>query len=192
MHSTIGAGRAVTCHAGKKGVIIGGTVRAGRAVHAKELGTAVATKTVIEVGLDPHLRQQAAELEKTLQDYAAHAHKVRLGLKVLLEVKRKAGTLPPEKETLLQQLQGAAANLQQRVYKAEQQLQVLQAKLAEKREGTISASQFVHPGCHLVIRNATLNIESTVQRTTFVYDQGEIRTAEYTEPRLKDDTDDAE
>jgi len=190
MHSDSAAGRAILCTAGKKGVLVGGTIRAGHAVAAKEIGTAVATKTVLEVGLDPLVRLQITDLEKTLVEYAEHFKKVRLGMKVLLEVRQKTGTLPPPKEALLQQLQAAAGNMQQRVNKAEQQLRGLQEKVAEKRDGRVSAAQFVHPGCRITIRNATLNIEQPLSRTCLVYEQGEVRMAEFAEIRYNDNADD--
>ena len=176
----------MVCQAGKKGVIVGGTIRAGKVVAAKEIGTEVATKTVVEVGLDPLVRQQIADLEKTLEDYAKNSQKIVLGMKVLLELKRK-GALPPAKEELLQQLQAAALAMQQRITKTEEQQASLHASIAERGEGRISAAQVLHPGCRLTIRNATLILEMPVQHTTFGYDAGEVRAMTYTEYVPKDD-----
>lgn len=183
LHSEVSAGHTVHCATGKKGVIVGGTIRAARTVFARELGAEVATRTVIEVGLDPTVRLQVAELTKMLEDYQTNYTKVATGLKVLTELKAKAGALPPAKEELLLQLQAASRNLTGRLAKLEAQQAALQQKLGERSEGRIGAMAFLHPGCRLTVRNATLNIEEKLSRCTFAYDQGEVRMTEYSEVR---------
>jgi len=65
MHSNITAGKKVSV-GGKRGLIVGGMVRAGEVVEARTIGSHLATPTEIEVGVDPELRVELSEDKKEL------------------------------------------------------------------------------------------------------------------------------
>ena len=57
MHSNVKCGNTLEL-AGRKGLLVGGVARVGREIKAKVIGSHLATRTLIEVGLDPNLRER--------------------------------------------------------------------------------------------------------------------------------------
>jgi len=185
MHSEVNAGRYVICKAGKRGYIVGGITRAAKVVNAKEIGSKVSTRTVVEVGVDPVARQKMIEIEDGLKGNHANFRKVHSGMKALLELKKRTGTLPPPKQELLTQLQTVAVKLQSRLQVAEAQLEELQQKMKEGEQGKVSAQNRVYAGTKITVRNASLQVDRDVQYSTFVYDAGEVRIVEYQDLKAK-------
>ena len=91
VHSVVAADGAVSVTEGK-GRIIGGVLSAGRGVEANELGTEVATKTVVNAGIDVKALRQVAALEKELAVYRRNKRKIALSLAFLAK-KAKRGRM---------------------------------------------------------------------------------------------------
>jgi uncharacterized protein (DUF342 family) len=73
---------------GRSGQIIGGRAQAGMLVQADIIGTAVATKTRIQVGLDPYLDEQILKLQTQIQRKVAELDQV---LKLIVFFERNPG-----------------------------------------------------------------------------------------------------
>ena len=95
MNAKINAGESVHAEAGK-GLITGGRVIAGKEINAKNVGSAMGASTILEVGSDPEVKKQYAQLQKDVaektkslsqmkQVMAATAQKLQAGTKLTTE-----------------------------------------------------------------------------------------------------------
>lgn len=83
MHSTVRAGKAVSCN-GAKGLIVGGTIQAGERVTARTIGNSMSTTTVIEVGVLPELRNEMIHLRNQLRVFMENMDKTDKALSLLI------------------------------------------------------------------------------------------------------------
>lgn len=63
LHSQVNAGQKITLES-KKGMVMGGVVRARDEINVQVLGSKMGTATEVEVGTSPVLRKELIELEK--------------------------------------------------------------------------------------------------------------------------------
>ncbi|MBE5875377.1 MAG: DUF342 domain-containing protein [Lachnospiraceae bacterium] len=95
LNARINAGESVHAEAGK-GLITGGRVIAGKEINVKNAGSAMGAATILEVGSDPEVKKQYAQLQKDVaektkslsqmkQIMAATAQKLQAGNKLTTE-----------------------------------------------------------------------------------------------------------
>lgn len=95
LNAKINAGMAVNAEAGK-GLITGGRIIAGKEINVKNVGSAMGAATILEVGSDPEIKKQYAQLQKDVgektkaltqmkQVMAATAQKLQSGVKLTTE-----------------------------------------------------------------------------------------------------------
>lgn len=82
LHSEI-VSRGDVVASGKKGVVMGGRIRAKNEVRAKSIGTVMATPTLIEVGVDPYIKQETDLLRKGIDSLEADIYKLEQVIKHL-------------------------------------------------------------------------------------------------------------
>jgi len=185
MHSNVSAGGSIICLEGKRGLIVGGTARAGEEVYCKEVGSKIATRTYIEVGIDPAVRQSIIELETKLREQKENFDRVRKGIKALSVLKKKLGTLPPQKESLLLELVGLNRVLNTKLLSIQQELKTLQTRMRESGKGKVCVMDTVYTGVKIVVKNAIMHIDQEMKFTKFFYENGEVRIGQYEEPSSK-------
>lgn len=185
MHSNISAGGSIVCLEGKRGLIVGGTIRAGEEIYCKELGSKIATRTFVEVGIDPAVRQSIIELETKLREQKENFDRVRKGIKALSMLKKKVGVLPPQKESLLLELVGLNRVLNTKLQSIQQELKTLQTKMRESGKGKVCVLNQVYTGIKIVVKNAIVHIDQEMTFSKFFYENGEVRIGQYEEPPTK-------
>lgn len=185
MHSKVSAGKSILVSEGKKGLLVGGVIRAGEDIYGKVLGSNLATRTVIEVGIDPTLRQRITFLENDLNDQKLKLDKVSKGIKALTKLKKDTGTLPENKESLLLELVGIARLLGQKLKSIEEEIKSLNLKIQESKRGKICIKGDIYSGVRVTIRNATLIISNELKFASFYYENGEVKVGNYEDPSKK-------
>jgi len=185
MHSKVSAGKSIVVLEGKRGLIVGGTIRAGEEIYAKELGSNLATRTILEVGIDPSVRQRIFMLENDLEEQKKNFEKVSKGIKALTKLKKEQGNLPENKESLLLELVGVARVLSTKLKNIEEELKTLHNKMQESKKGKICIQNIIYTGVRITIRNATLIITNELKFASFFYEGGEVKIGNYEEPSKK-------
>lgn len=127
------------------GQIIGGRAQAGMLVQADVLGTNVATKTTIQVGVDPYLDEEIHKLESIIQRKVNELDQV---LKLIVHFQKN-----PQKN-----VDGIAAKVEaKRVQQLAEideltaQLHQLQAKLELIAKASVRVGRTVHDGVEILI-----------------------------------------
>ena len=177
MHSRVTARGDVTV-GGKKGFITGGCVHAGNCISAKLAGNEMETKTVLEVGSDPDLINEAraleAEIPRLEQDYnklttilSTYAKKLQAGEK--LEEKVIANI-----KSLKQHYNELATQIAEKKAKVEK----LNTEIAlNSNSGCIKISDTIYPGCKVTIGSATAYIKTRTMHSRLVRDGADVRVA---------------
>jgi uncharacterized protein (DUF342 family) len=99
MHSNIKCGNRLEL-GGRKGLLVGGVTRVGKEIKAKVIGSHLATRTIIEVGLDPNLREKYKELRTEVINLEENVKKADQAINLLRRLEA-ANMLTEEKKEIL-------------------------------------------------------------------------------------------
>jgi uncharacterized protein (DUF342 family) len=170
---------------GKRASIMGGRLRASEEINAKVLGSAnTGMATIFEVGYDP---KKKAELDHLMETKAKNEKQIETNkttIQSLQNIKKQRGSLPKEKEEQLAQLITEQDNLAAELEKIKTGIQSTQEFLDKlKGRGKISASDAVHAGVKIAIRDQVNDVYTTQKNVTFAMDEsGNIKAGKYEAP----------
>ncbi|MDI6736556.1 MAG: FapA family protein [bacterium] len=176
IHSNVDAGGNVIVLEGKKGVIIGGRIRAGGEVNAKNIGSISEILTEIEVGIDPSLRQELLALEEMVKIEREELREVKLKSNILTAQGKKDEAFICLKE---------CRELEESLKSGIEALNQIKKHIAANPAGKVSVVEQVYPGVSLTIRMKTLLLKIDYKKITFVEKLGEIENLDYKEPTIK-------
>ena len=190
MHSTVESGTKIFVGVGpvesKKGVVVGGLLRAFQEVNCRTLGTPMATKTNVEVGVNPKILRRVEELTGMLKKEKENFDKVRKGVLTLKALSAKMGGLPDDKEKILSTLTGAHESLRAQIARISEELQELEAQAQVKVAGRVSVAATAHSGVRIQIGSSSYYLTESFDFTTFTEDAAEIKKRPYEAPPKKE------
>lgn len=177
MHSQIKSGGTVKVE-GKKGLIVGGVVRARKQVDAKVIGSHMATVTEIEVGIDPALVERYRYLKDELAKTKKEIIKTDQVIELLNKMK-EANKLTDEKRDMLQKSIRTKIFLNSRLKSITGEIAEIEPQLEEKEDGKVRAYGIIHPGVKVTIGTACMYIREELKYCTLYKDRADIRTSSY-------------
>lgn len=172
IHSDIECGLSVEIK-GKQGSIVGGVVRAGQYITAQNIGSVANTRTVIEVGVAPGLRNQLAELEKENEQIIEEQEKYEKIIRYLGQV----GDLPDDRQKMLRASIVGQARNNQRLAELKNQIEQLKLSIEYAIHGKVEVSDTVYAGVKIIIASAVYNVGQQMKYATFRWIDGEVGLA---------------
>lgn len=181
LHSRVEAGKKILCK-GKRAKIVGGYLRATEEINASSIGAVGSGETVVEVGIDPKVKEELIELNNQVETLTKEYNNLSLNLQSLLKQEKAIKVLPPDKLALKKSLQAKTAEAKAKLASA---TAVLEDKSRDVEDlnssGKISSSGLVYPGVKVIIKDVELDIIREYNGITFVKDGSLIRTVKYEE-----------
>ncbi|AOY78424.1 hypothetical protein BJL90_16420 [Clostridium formicaceticum] len=177
LHSDVIAKKSITV-VGKRGLIVGGQVRAGEEIRAKVIGSHMGTNTKIEVGIDPEeksnyekMKLEVSEIEKNLSN-----------LKKTIELLNKMGknsSLEESKKELLVKSVKTYDYLKENYKELKDKLKRFELRAQDLSRGKVHASIKIYPGVKVSILNAARHIYDELSMCTLCVKEGEIIIGPY-------------
>lgn len=177
MHSNVKAGRNVMC-TGAKGLIVGGMIRAGGQVYARTLGNAMSTATVIEVGVNPQLREELLELRASIKQSCENNEKTEKALHILDQM-AATGQLSPERLKLRINLNTTKRQTSALIEETKLRIWELEKKLEDTSRSKVDVSGMVFGGTKIVIGRYTKFVKDSAQRISFRLMDGDVTMVPY-------------
>lgn len=177
MHSCLLAGKNIRFE-GKKGLIVGGTAKAGEKLVAKIIGSPMSTYTEIEVGINPTMKMNYQNIVNKLKNLEADMHKINQALNVLERLKEK-DLLTNDKKGLLDKLILTKSSLAERQLELEAEKEKLDSIITQSSRASISASNMCYSGVNIIIGNASLKVRDKINHVTFYNYEGQIKFGPY-------------
>ncbi len=177
IHSQIMAGEEVRV-TGKKAVIVGGKVMAGKLIESKTIGSYVDIKTEVQVGVDPRVIEEYYSTDEELTKYEKSLTELEQSINLMVK-KKQVGKLPAEKMQLLQKWLSMRKQLMELIENLNKRREDLEQQAAISKEGVIKVSKILFPGVVVHIRTATKRMTEEIKFATLIYDRGEIRIGPY-------------
>jgi uncharacterized protein (DUF342 family) len=138
------AGQRVTVK-GRRGKIIGGSVRARREIRAAVLGSEAGTRTDLQVAYDPEMMSRYHSVMKEIQRINEDSIRIKEALYVLyrLQVDNK---LPPEKKAAMDKLEQFQKEAPESLKLLTQQKTEIETALQQCSEAVIICEEVMYPG----------------------------------------------
>jgi len=176
LHSVVSAGDEVTV-SGKHGFITGGHIQAGNHVKVKTLGAEMGSPTVIEVGINPKLKERYIQLQRDVQEIVKIIRNTQPIISGFAE-RRSRGVNFTEEQ--LRHVRDAAKLLEVKKVELEQKNEALaqtQEIYETQRKATVEVSGIVYPGTTIIIGDVSMVVQSAYQYCRFEQIQGEVKMA---------------
>ncbi len=177
MHSCLNSGGKIEIK-GKKGLLVGGTIRAKEEVKAKTIGSPMGTKTVIEVGVLPEIKEKYNALKEEVDTLSSNLRKIRQAISLLEKLKR-SGNLTQEKALLFEKLEKTVLHLEKQYQLKKANLDSVKQEMSEIERGRVKASNAIYPGVKVIIGNACKSFTERVDRVIITKDGADIKIGLY-------------
>ena len=168
MHSNIKCGNRLEL-GGRKGLLVGGVTRVGKEIKAKVIGSHLATRTIIEVGLDPNLREKYKELRTEVINLEENVKKADQAINLLRRLEA-ANMLTEEKKERLNKSMRSKIYYESRLYECCEEVASLEEKLNMEAYGRIRVDNYIYNGVRVSIGSASMHIKETLQHSTLYKD----------------------
>ncbi|MDE7222600.1 MAG: FapA family protein, partial [Acetatifactor sp.] len=174
LHSKVTAGSEITV-TGRRGFITGGHVCAGTKVSAKNLGANMGASTVVEVGVNPRVKQEYQTLQNDLLEIQKVIQKTQPILTNFAEKRAQGMQFSPEQvkyvRSLVLQTEAKKKELEEKSAKWE----ALQAAFEGQNDATVEVMGEAFPGTVIVIKDVSMSLRSSYQHCRFKRIEGEVR-----------------
>ena len=163
---------------GKKGLLVGGTCRAGSLISAKIIGSQMATATELEVGTDPTIRERLKKAKEELQNMNSDIFKADQAITILKKLEC-SGTLTCDKKEILQKSVRTKILLYSKLEETKQEIIALEEKLQHESAGKIKAAGYIYPGVRVAIGSCMMYVKEVLQHCTLYRDGADVRVGAY-------------
>ncbi len=182
INSNVVSNRMIVCM-GKRATIVGGRLRATEEIHAKTLGSASGSETILEVGWDPKSKEKLVNLEKNMESLNTQIDDIDRNILTLENFKKKKKKLPDDKEEYLAELKQQKQDVYEETLEIKEEIDSIKEYLASlKYVGKISAASKVFPGVRVVIKDAHMKVRNDYNSVTFINEEGDVHTVKYEAP----------
>jgi hypothetical protein len=175
LHCDVEAGLAVRHTEGGKGLITGGTVKAGSEVECLILGSEIETRTALHVGVSPGLLRKKEKLVANLDELEEKLGTIEKNIKYLTRVMKEKG-LDERQKVLALKFVELRKSVSAQIEKLKGVLGEIEKTInAMKHKGCVKVWELCHPGVSVTIRGETYLVRETVERVRFIYGEGKVR-----------------
>jgi len=171
LHSRITAGGEVVVEG--RGVIAGGSVRAGELIRMKQGGTKMAVATELEVGVDPVLREEYQNLQRDMKQKGSTLEQAQKALTLLRAMDQQQ--LSPDKKEMLLKLTKAQFNLAGQLEQMKRRSEELEQQIEQMQAGQIIFQDRVFPGVKMIMGNSLYPVREEMRAVSFRREHGDIR-----------------
>lgn len=160
---------------GKKGFVIGGQVRSSHSIHAKLIGSAMETKTRLEIVANLQKIEELKRLEQELQEISQEKIKLEKILKFFLEKHTKGIALTKEQIDTIKKIKVTMTEMAANTHHKMICINEISEELETLDQGRILVDQCIHPGTKLVINRAEMMIHKDTYQCEFVKEGADIK-----------------
>lgn len=173
LHSHVSACSEIHAN-GRKGFIIGGTIRAGSLIEAQTIGSEMGASTRIEVGTDPKRKERFLELQTTIAEGNSELEKIKLILATYTKKLQNKEKLSPEKMGYIQKLAYSYKAKKEMLEPAKEEYSVLQREMMMANSAKVQIRKSIYPGVTIAISDMEMRIKEEQSFCQFMKKNGEI------------------
>ncbi len=159
----------------KKALIVGGLIQAAREVESKILGSQLATQTVVEVGVNPHYRDEYQRILKERREKKQTLSNINQGLKNYQRLLNNPETLSDKQKLSLMKLLESCKVLRQELDEMEKRMEFLEDEFESSQNAQVKAHDLAYPGVRISIGKSIYIVNDPIKYSAFAMERGEVR-----------------
>lgn len=178
LHCKVMAGGEINVD-GKRGFITGGKVCATGCINVKMLGSEMGADTIVEVGVDPGIKEHIAELQKKINEDRKTLQSIQ---PILVSTKQKLAQgvkLTPEQMKYIQSLALANKQKTEEIESATAEVKELQQGINDASDTVIRVKGTVYPGTKICMGDVSMIVQKSAQYCRFVKERGDVKIAPF-------------
>ena len=160
---------------GKKGFITGGVVRAGNMISAKMIGSPMGTDTLIEVGVDPEIKERANCLRKTIADLQKSLSMIQPVINAMSQKIAAGEKLPYEQAQYASKLVETCKIQKEQLQNSVKELEDLDKVMDTETASQVKVQNEVYPGTKITISDVSLYVHESFKHCRFIKSQGDVK-----------------
>jgi len=178
LNSEVSATGEVRVH-GKKGLINGGTIRAGHSIEAMYMGTDMGTFTVLEVGVEPELKQKYIDISKEVAKRGKEVEDTKLIIDNYAAKLKRGEVLPKDKMLYVQSLAADYKMQKDELEQMREEMRQLHLHMMESDRAYVAVTRTIFPGVTISISDLSYSVKDKQNYCKFKKVDGEIRSVGY-------------
>ncbi|CCU80759.1 Protein of unknown function DUF342 [Halanaerobium saccharolyticum subsp. saccharolyticum DSM 6643] len=174
MHSNIKAKDSIKVTEGK-GLIVGGKIISRNLIEANLIGSSLATKTLIEIGMMPKVKQRLKEAKEEQEKIIDNLNKVQKSIEMLESMQEKGITLPADKKELLTKVKRASLQLTVEKKKLGKEIKELTDEINNSPAAVVKVKDCIFSGVQILTSHDKKIILNKLLGCKFKEENKEIR-----------------
>ncbi|NLB89218.1 MAG: DUF342 domain-containing protein [Syntrophomonadaceae bacterium] len=161
----------------RKATILGGVIQASMEVESRVLGSQLATGTIVEVGVNPHYREEYQKLIKLRNELKKNVDNINHNLQVYQRSGVSPENLTPKKRLMLIQMLDKFKELRKELQEIEERVLFLENEFQRGYNAKVKVHDIVYPGVRITIGQSIYIVNDPIKYSSFVLDDGEVRVS---------------
>ena len=174
LHSYIMAGEEVNV-GGKRGFITGGRVSAAGGVNVKTLGSEMGADTIVEVGIDPMVKNRITQLRKLIEEDTKTLKTIQPVLEAAMKKLGKGMKLSPDQMEQVQQLNLLSQQKTAAINANGEELDELMDQSSNTPLAMVKVDGTVYPGTLICIDDVSMTLREIIRNCRFVKERGVVK-----------------
>lgn len=176
LHSDVSAGDEIVVN-GKKGFVTGGHVQAANKIVVKTLGAEMGAPTVVEVGVNPKMKEEYIRLQKEVAELMKALRSAQPILTSFTEKRAKGVRFNQEQLLYIKGIVKDMEANKQLLAKKNAEMLDLQQIFEAQRRAVVEVTGEVYPGTTIVIGDVSMVVQSSYRYCKFERIAGEVKIA---------------
>lgn len=164
---------------GKKGFVVGGSVKAGKNISAKIIGSTMGAMTVVEVGIDPKKRAEYNQLREGIREMRKQLEIIKPSIINFGKRLKEGEQFTPERLKHVQILSQKYKEYNEKIEIDTEQINLFEQQVEDNEKVAIKVGQVVYPGVKIVIGEEAYFIKDPMKTCKFVKEDGQIKSTSY-------------
>lgn len=178
LNSDISAVAEVRVH-GKKGLINGGTIRAGRSIETEYAGTEMGTFTTLEVGVDPAKKERYLAITKDVSKRGKDLEDMKVIIDNYAGMLKRGEVLPKDKLLYVQQMAVEYKKKKEEIEPLRAEMREIHLEMMASDRSYIAVSKSIYPGVSLSISDLGYSVKDKLDCCRFKKIDGAIGRIPY-------------
>lgn len=174
LHSELKAGTEIEVD-GKHGFITGGHVIAAKKIKVKTLGSEMGASTVVEVGINPKIKEEYMELQKDMMELQKVVKSSQTIVKSYAEKKAAGARFNDQQLTYFKQVAQLLEVKKKELALKLPELERMQKLLEEQNQAKVVVMGAVYPGTKIVIGDLSMVVQTTYKYCKFERFEGNVK-----------------
>lgn len=160
---------------GKRGNITAGHITATEQISAKTIGSEMGTNTIVEVGVNPGLKQQLKDIEQEIAAANKNLQAIEPTIAGFTDKLKKGFKPTPEQLQYVQKLAATDKALREQVAEKTKEMESVQAQILDVKKACVKFTGTAYPGVQIMIGSLSQTLKKEYKYGKFFSDGGDVR-----------------